>query len=169
MLDFYSIGFLFLFIYLFIYLVLNSEVWLFLCCSEYPQVRRLPRAHPGPLHPEGVGSHVARQVPQMQRMQWAAQRQVFRPQRSSFLQGGLLQVSTLHRSFIQFPVHSRDHMPMPVVEEVSSVSYSGHWITYLYIIHMWLGDLNLRPRFDGWSPFDTNWSEGPSTRTAASE
>lgn len=62
-------------------------------------MRRLPRADPGPVHPQSVRPHVARQVPPVQRMSRPAQREVLRPERSAVLQGRLLQVSIKHHGF----------------------------------------------------------------------
>jgi len=64
------------------------------CYSQHPQVWRLSGADFGPLYPQGAGPNVAREVPQVQRVQRPAQRQVFRPQWPGLLQGGLFQVST---------------------------------------------------------------------------
>lgn len=70
-----------------------SVTVLSLFCSEYPEVRRLPRADPRPLHPQGVGADVARALSQVFRVRGSAHRQVFRQERHGLLQGGFFQVS----------------------------------------------------------------------------
>lgn len=56
-------------------------------------MRLLPRTDPRPIHLESPRAHMARQVSPMQRMSSPVERQVFCPQRPTFLQRGFFQVS----------------------------------------------------------------------------
>lgn len=66
--------------------------------SDDTEMRLLPRADPRPVHTQGAGAHVARQVSAVQRVSCPAERQVLRPQRPAVLQGGLFQVSVHHQN-----------------------------------------------------------------------
>lgn len=68
---------------------INSRI----CSSHHTEVRRVPRANTGQVHPESGGQDLARQVPPVLWLPRPADGQVLREERTALLQGRFLQVS----------------------------------------------------------------------------